>query len=152
MHKDVLSYKQITFNESLMDEIWKMNPRTVPDLDGRVISQYMVALAQYLVYFKVQINDLKADIYRITTIIDNGVAMSMHNEEIKKFKSKRDAVTYLINISPHLAKLDDQLRKKKEELVAVEGMDRPISELIATLKRELTRRENELYATRMERR
>jgi len=152
MQKDVLSYKQVTFNESLMDEIWKMNPRTIPDLPGRTISQYMVALAQYLVYFKAQVNDAKAEIYRLSATIENGVAMSMHDEKLKKFKTKKEAVTYLINISPHLAKLNDKLIIKKRELIAVEGMDKPISELIATLKRELTRRENELYATRMERR
>jgi len=152
MRKGVLSYKQVIFNESLMDEIWKLNPRTIPDLDGRIISQYMVALAQYLVYFKAQVNDAKADIYRTTTTIESGVAMSMHDDKLKKFKTKKEAVTYLINISPHLAKLHDRLIEKKRELVAVEGMDKPISELIATLKRELTRRENELYATRMERR
>jgi hypothetical protein len=38
-----------------------------------------------------------------------------------------------------------------QELLYIEGVDKSIGELIATLKRELTRRENELYAVRMER-
>jgi hypothetical protein len=33
----------------------------------------------------------------------------------------------------------------------VDGIDKTVSELIATFKRELTRRENELYTTRRER-
>jgi len=152
MQKGVLSFKSMTFNESIMDEIWKLNPRTVPDLDGRIISQYMVATAQYLVYFRSQVNDLKAEIYRISATIENGVAVNMLNVNTKDFKTKKDAVVYIINMVPHLAKLQDKLMKKKEELMAVEGMDKVISELIATFKRELTRRENELYANRMERR
>jgi hypothetical protein len=152
MQKGVLSFKNVIFNESLINEIFQMNPLTIPDLDGRIISQYMVALAQYLVYFKAQVNELKAEIYRISTLIDNGVSMCMSDEKIKKFKSKKDATIYLINTTTHLTKLDDELKLKKKELMSVEGMDKPISELIATLKRELTRRENELYATRMERR
>jgi len=39
----------------------------------------------------------------------------------------------------------------QDELLLLEGIDKTISELIATFKRELTRRENELYATRQER-
>ena len=45
------------------------------------------------------------------------------------------------------AKLDEL----KIEMIQVDGMEKNISELIATIKRELTRRENELYATRQER-
>ena len=37
------------------------------------------------------------------------------------------------------------------ELLQTEGIDKCISELVATLKRELTRRENELYQVRVER-
>jgi len=39
----------------------------------------------------------------------------------------------------------------KDEIVLVEGMDKVIGELISSFKRELTRRENELYRIRQER-
>ena len=44
-----------------------------------------------------------------------------------------------------------KITKLKQELIKVEGIDKAVIELIAAFKRELTRRDNELYTLRKER-
>jgi len=78
----------------------------------------------------------------------------MTSDEIKakKFKTKAAALDYIISINEVLMDTQTKLDTVCDELMQIEGMDKVISELIATIKRELTRRENELYQVRRERR
>ena len=46
----------------------------------------------------------------------------------------------------------EEIEDLKLELIKTEGIDKAINEYIATFKKELSRREQELFATRAERR
>ena len=78
--------------------------------------------------------------------------MTTNDEEMKKHKTKASAADFIISTNLDLMDAQSKLETIQRELIQVEGMDKVVSELIATIKRELTRRENELYQVRMERR
>jgi hypothetical protein len=67
----------------------------------------------------------------------------------KKHKTKTDAVDYIKWTSTEVATVEAEIKTLKEELQLIEGIDKTVYELIATFKRELTRREKELDAIRL---
>ena len=154
MDKDVLSFTEIQINNDFLKEIWTMNPKNLDELKGSKLSSYAVALSMYLIYFKYQRNKDKAEIQRLNTYIERTISLSLAGSPdlLKKFNTKKAATEYLITTNLELMSSQTKLEAVKKDILQTEGMDKAISELIATIKRELTRRENELYQTRMERR
>lgn len=153
MNKDVLSYSQVRINNDFLKEIWTMDPKTLEGIDGAKLSAYAVALSQYIIFLKFQCNKAKAEMYRLTTYIERSISLALTDkpELSKKYGTKKAAADYLISTREDLMEAQGSLEALKQEDIQTEGMDKAISELIATIKRELTRRENELYQTRMER-
>lgn len=154
MDKDVMSFTKIKVNNDLLEEIWKFDPRKLDDLKGNTLSSYSLALAQYLVYFTYQRNITKANMHRMNKLVDRTISLilSEDKELLKKYKTRSSAVDFLISTNSFLMETQSELDILNMELMRISGIDKTISELIATIKRELTRRENELYTTRMERR
>lgn len=156
MNKDVLSFTNIEINHELLNEIWKLDPKKLEHIDGMKLSTYALCLAQYLIYFTYQRNLSKAEQHRLNKYIDRTVSiimMTSNDEDIKKkYKTKSAAADFIISTNLDLMDAQSKLETLQQELIQVEGMDKTVSELIATIKRELTRRENELYQVRMERR
>lgn len=154
MLEDALSYKNISPDFNFLDEVWKFDPKTLDIVDGITLSKYGMALAQYLIFYTYQRNLVKAEIYRISSYIERRVASECvdNADLLKKLKTKTSVQDYLVTNNDDLMKRQEILDKLHIELIYTEGIDKTISELIATIKRELTRRENELYEVRMERR
>lgn len=153
MNKDVLSFENIKINNDLINEIWKFDPRTLDSVDGVKLSSYAMALAQYLIYFTYQRNLTKAEVTKLSTYIDRTVSLTLADDSklLKEHKTKKAATEYLVSVNMDLMEAQGKLDAFKTELMHTEGIDKVVSELIATIKRELTRRENELYQVRMER-
>ena len=153
MNEDVLSFTNIKVDHELLNRIWNLDPKTLEHIDGAELSSYALCLAQYLVYFTYQRNLSKAEQHRLSKYIDRRISMMLTMEiEDKKFKTKAAAADYFTTTDIELMDSQSKLEAVQKELLHIEGMDKVISELIATIKRELTRRENELYQVRMERR
>lgn len=155
MNEDVLSFSKIEVNNGVLNEIWTLDPRTLEHIDGIKLSEYALALSQYLVYFTYQRNLAKAEQHRLNKYIDRRVSLelaSISSEEKKKHKTKAEATDFLISMNEDLMDAQTRLDVIYTELITIEGIDKVVSELIATIKRELTRRENELYQVRAERR
>lgn len=152
MNKDVLSFTKVQVNHDLLDEIWTFDPKRLEHVNGAQLSAYALCLAQYLVYFTYQRNLSKAEQHRLNKHIDRTVALTLTPEDIKKFKTKAVATDHIISTNMDLIDAQSKLEAIQTELIHIEGMDKVVSELIATIKRELTRRENELYQVRVERR
>jgi hypothetical protein len=110
-----------------------------------------MALAQYLIYYNVQKNRTKAEVHKLSKFIERTTSISITPDIQKTYGTKTAATAFLIATVPELSEAQEKLDNFYYELNLIEGMDRSISELIATIKRELTRRENELYAIRRER-
>lgn len=153
MDKDMLSFTKIHINNALLDEVWKFDPRKLDDLKGATLSSYSIVLAQYLIYFTYQRNIVKADVYRLHKMIDRTVSLilSKNKNLLKEYKTKSSAIDFLISTDSYLMDTQSKLDVLNRELTLIDGIDKTVSELIATIKRELTRRENELYTIRMER-
>jgi len=151
MGQAITSFQNIKINNTLVDEIWNFNPRSLNNLDGVTISMYSIALAQFLIYFKSEQNQTKAEIAKKNKLFESSIAIVLDKEVLKQYKTKSAATDYLISTNVDLSRLNDQIDELKLELIKLDGIDKTISEYIATFKRELTRRENELYAIRAER-
>ena len=154
MNEDVLSFQQIQINHDLLNEVWAFDPRTLDTLKGAKLSSYAMALAQYLIYFTYQRNLSRAEVHRLNTFVERTISLALSAEPalLKEHKTKKAATEYLVSTDMKLMESQGQLEALRTELTQTEGMDKVISELIATIKRELTRRENELYQVRRERR
>jgi hypothetical protein len=154
MNGDVLSFTQIEIDNDLLNEIWAFNPRTLDQIDGVKLSIYNIALAQYLIYFTYQRNIAKAELHKLNKYIDRSVSIALSADPVlqKKYGTKTAATDYLITTREDLIEAETKADNLQRELSCIDGIDKTVSELIATLKRELTRRENELHQVRMERR
>ncbi len=152
MDAGVLSFQNITVNQSFLDQIWKFDPFTLGSLDDITVSQYSICLAQYLIFFKSELNQTKAEIAKKRKLLDSSVAIAMDASMIKLYKTKAAATDFVINSNIELSTLASVIEDLQQEVIKIEGIDKAVSEYIATFKRELTRREKELFAIRSERR
>jgi hypothetical protein len=153
MDNDVMSFTNIHINSDLLNEIWAFDPVELDHVDGAKLSSYAVCLAQYLIYFTYQRNLAKAEQHKKNKYIDRTVSLIMSSDkELQKIKTKTSAVDFIISTNEALMEAQTVSDALQQELNYIEGMDKAVSELIATIKRELTRRENELYQVRAERR
>jgi hypothetical protein len=153
MQKDVLSFTHIELNNDLLNEVWKFDPRKLDELDGATLSSYAVCLAQYLIYYTYQRNLARAEQHKLDRYIDRTVSIiiTSDTEYLKKYKTKAAATDFIVSMNESLMSAQSKLDDLHTELLQTEGIDKCVGELIATVKRELTRRENELYQVRVER-
>ena len=152
MDEELLSFTKVQPSGDLINEIFTFNVKNLHSLADPTLSQYVIALSQWLIFYKSQVNETKAQINQIQSDIEFLVATWMTKEILKEYKTQTAAREYLIRSNPESASMNDKLQKLKHEMIRVEGIDKAVSELIAAFKRELTRRDNELYTIRKERR
>ena len=148
----VLSFTKVQPAADLINEIWTFNVKNLHSLADPTLSQYVIALSQWLIYYKYQVNETKAQINHLKSDLEFLVSTWMTKEILKEYKTQTAAREYLIRSNPESATMNDKLQKLKYDLVKVDGIDKAVIELISAFKRELTRRDNELYTIRKERR
>jgi len=151
MDKGVLSFKNAKPIQEFINEIFALDIRTLDTIDDRKVSQYASALAQYLIYFRSQQNEARAEAFRLNKTLELSTTQLLTIDILKQYKTKKDAMSYLIANTKELFDLDEKIENLKIELMLIEDIDKSIQEYIATFKRELTRRENELWEIRRER-
>ncbi len=151
MDKQVLLYTGIEPDKSFIEEIFHFDVKKLDITDGIKLSKYCIALAQYLIFLRHQTNQTKVSVMQKKRLIEGTLDLLLTKDLIKEYGTKTNALTRLKTSSKELISLQTAMEPLQDELILLEGIDKTISELIATFKRELTRRENELYATRQER-
>lgn len=152
MDSGVYSFSKLKIDQGFLDQIWKFSPNKLGSLSNEMVSQYSIALAQYLIYFKWEQNKARAEIAKKRRFLEATIAMSTDEKLQKKYKTKSALTDFMINTDPNLNKVSEEIEDLKLELIKTEGIDKMINEYIATFKKELSRREQELFATRAERR
>jgi len=152
MDEGVLSFTKVQPVGDLINEIWSFNVKNLHSMADPVISQYVIALSQWLIYFKSQVNETKAEISQLKSDIEFLMATWMTKEILKEHKTQTAAKDYLIRNNPESAVMYDKMQGLQLDLIKVDGIDKAVTELISAFKRELTRRDNELYTIRKERR
>lgn len=145
MENDLLLYQKCRPESSLIEQVFSYDVRTLEQTDDLFVSRSVIALSQYLVYFKSQYNITKAAITNKERVMDGVLFGLITSEVLREYKTKKDARAALVLSNQVLNKLQEEIDTLEDELVLLEGMDKTIMELIAAFKRELTRRENELY-------
>lgn len=152
MDAGVFSFSKLQIDQGFLDQIWAFSPNKLGSLTNEMVSQYSIALAQYLIYFKWEQNKARAEIAKKKRLLEAAISMSIDEKLQKKYKTKAALTEYMINTSPELTKLSEEIETLQMELTKTDGIDKVINEYIATFKKELSRREQELFATRAERR
>ena len=145
MANDLLLYQKCRPEGSLIEQVFSYDVRTLENTDDLFISRSVIALSQYLVYFKSQYNITKSSITNKERVMEGVLFGLITAEVLKEHKTKKDAKAALVLSNQVLNKLQEEIDALEDELVLLDGMDKTIMELIAAFKRELTRRENELY-------
>ena len=145
MEKDLLLYQKCRPEGSLIEQVFSYDVGTLENTDDLFISRSVIALSQYLVYFKSQYNITKSSITNKERVMEGVLFGLITAEVLKEHKTKKDAKAALVLSNQVLNKLQEEIDALEDELVLLDGMDKTIMELIAAFKRELTRRENELY-------
>lgn len=135
-------------NESFVAEVFKYDVRTLGQTTGEYIAQCVLALSQYNIYFKNTCNKKKVLLSQKQRLLESTLFHLITPSIIKEYKTKKDARMSLLLTDPTLNAIQLEIEVLQDELYLVDGMDKTISELTASFKRELTRRENELYQQR----
>ena len=148
MENDVFLYQKSHPDQSFIDHIFAYDVRNLESTDDVEISKFVIALSQYLIYFKSKTNESKQHLHQKQRLLEASVVQLLDDDIVKKYKAKKDAVSYLIYNTQALNEIQNEIDVLHDESYILEGIDKTISELIAAFKRELTRRENELYQRR----
>ncbi len=148
---DTSMFKKIDPDVDFINDIFQFDVRNLESTDGVKVSQFCVALGQYLIFLRYQRNTTKIEIVRKKRTIDGVIANLLTPELVKVYKNKTNAVAHLMATVEQLINIQNEIEPLSDELLLLEGVDKSIHELIAAFKRELTRRDNELYQTRQER-
>jgi CII-binding regulator of phage lambda lysogenization HflD len=139
---ELMVYK-IPRNETLMDEIFKFDPRNLEDVSGADISRYTIGLSQFLIYFTSQVNKSRVKLLQKNRVVDIYVAQS----DIKG-RTKAETRQKVIEATAELAQISMDIEALEAELKMTENLEKYYVELINSFKRELTRREHEMNFSR----
>lgn len=135
---DELMVYRMPKNETLMDEIFKFDPRHLEAINGADLSKYAIGLSQFLIYFTSQINKSKVLLMQKKRVIDVYV-----NKSDIKTKTRAEKIRKVIDENELLQEIELDVEALESELTMTENLEKYYVELINSIKRELTRRENE---------
>ena len=148
MDSNIMLHNYCNPNGSFIEQIFSFDVQKLEQVSDIFISKCTIGLAQYLIYFKVEYNKKLQQKYEKQRVLDAALFQLITPELIKQYKTKKDIRTDLIYTNPVLNKEQIDIDILQDELFLLEGIDKTIQELIAAFKRELSRRENELYQER----
>lgn len=152
LKETLVFYDKMDVDKNLIETVLNFNYYHIETLTDLDLSKYSIILAQYLIYFKWQLNKTKVDHLKAKNRLETTLFHLLSVDVIKKYKTKTDARTSLINSTSELISMNEEIELLEYELILAEGLDKPIQEMINVFKREQSRRENELSTSRFERR
>lgn len=153
MIEDALTfYDNIKIDKTKIETILGYKYDNIDSMSDIELSKCCIVLAQYLIYFRWQINKAKKEQTVLKNKMDSVIFHTLSEDIIKKYKTKSDARSYLVNSIPDLLNINEQINNIEYELILSDGLEKPIQEMINVLKREQTRREAELALSKIERR
>jgi len=134
-------------NEDIMDEIFAFDVRNLESTSAIKISQYIIGLSQFIIYFGSQVNKTRVSLMQKRDMIDSYI-----NKSDIKARTKGEKRQKVIEANAELKQIDIGIKLAEQELALVENKEKYFIELINAFKRELTRRDQELQLVRTERR
>jgi hypothetical protein len=135
-------------NQTLMDEIFKFDPRNLETLSSVKLSAYSIGLMQFVVFLTSQVNKTRVLLMQKERVLE----VYFNKEVVLKGKTKADKKRELLKLNPELVAIQKEAEILEAELKLTENYDKYLVELNNSIKRELTRREAEMKFIRDERR
>ena len=114
------------------------------------LSRYTIILAQYLITLQVRFNTARVMASQKKKVLDRKVAEAI-NTKIVGGKTLKEREATAVASDPELQQLEAEYDEDAAERDLLEGLDRPITELINAFKSEVKRRSEEKYHTQRER-
>jgi hypothetical protein len=151
MDQELLSFNKLKPNSNIIDDLWEFDVNNLETTSSTMLTKLITGAAQYLVYYKAQINDTKAKLSMKQADMDIALNVAIKPELIKEYGTKTAAKDYLITTDKVVGELHREIQELRQSLAKVDGMDRAITEYINAFKRELDRRKHEREVARMER-
>ena len=96
MEKELLLKQKGRPEGSLVEQVFSYDVRTLEQTDDLFISRSVIALSQYLVYFKSQYNITKSSITNKERVMEGVLFGLITAEVLKEYKTKKDAKAALV--------------------------------------------------------
>lgn len=127
---------------SQIEEVFNFNARDMESVPAQILSQYTVMLGQYLITLQYRYNVARVEASSKKKVLDRKVKALLQSGDIPgKTLSEREANA--IASDPYLQELEQELDVATAERDLLDGVDKPIIELMNALKAENNRRRDE---------
>lgn len=125
-----------------VEEVFNFNAREMESVPSQVLSQYTVMLGQYLITLQYRYNVARVEASTKKKVLDRKVKSLLQSGDIPgKTLSEREANA--IASDPYLQELEQSYDVAAAERDLLDGVDKPIIELMNALKAENNRRRDE---------
>lgn len=135
---------------SAVEEVFNFNVREMDTISSLILSQYTVMLGQYLITLQVRFNTARVIAGQKKKVLERKVQELMQSGVVEG-KTLVERRANAIALDPALQALELDFDEASAERDLLEGIDKPITELINALKSELRRRADERHYTERER-
>jgi len=125
-------------NEDIMNEVFEFNVRNLEATASLTISQYIIGLSQFIIYFSSEVNKTRVELMQKKNLLD----LQIDRSEVKG-KNKADRRRKIIDNAPELQQVEMGIELLEQELALVENREKYLMELINSFKKELSRRDLE---------
>ena len=135
---------------SEIEEVFNFNVRAMETVDSSTLSKYTVMLGQYLITLQVRFNTARVIAGQKKKVLERKVQVLIQAGAIEgKTLKEREATA--VATDPELQALELDYDEASAERDLLDGIDKPIIELMNALKSELRRRAEEKHYTSRER-
>jgi len=136
---------------SEVEEVFAFRPAVDMEVaDSQTLSRFTIILAQYLITLQVRYNTARVISSQKRKVLDRKVAELLRSGAVEG-KALKERQANAIALDPELQELELDYDIAAAERDLLEGIDRPITELINAFKSELRRRAEERHYTSKER-
>lgn len=127
---------------SRIQEVFNFDARNMESIPPQILSQYVVMLGQYLITLQYRYNVARVDASTKKKVLDRRIKSLLQSGDIPgKTLSEREANAIAADVELQI--LDQELDVAAAERDLLDGIDKPIIELMNAIKAENNRRRDE---------
>jgi hypothetical protein len=135
---------------SEMEEVFNFKVREMDTVDSSLLSKYTVMLGQYLITLQVRFNTARVIASSKKKVLERKV-QELIQSGVVEGKTLKEREANAVAMDPELQALELDYDEAAAERDLLDGIDKPITELINAFKSELRRRAEERQYTNRER-
>ncbi len=135
---------------SEIEEVFNFNVRAMETVDSSTLSKYTVMLGQYLITLQVRFNTARVISGQKKKVLERKVR-GLIQSGVVEGGTLKERESNAVATDPELQALELEYDEASAERDLLDGIDKPIIELMNALKSELRRRAEEKHYTSRER-